>query len=95
MEVNIINEIKTIAERYCDHSFFVFGSYITNGKTYGDIDILIIYKTIDHIEQIRRDFQKINSYEIFHLMFLSYEEEEEIKFIKKVEAVDISGNWQL
>lgn len=92
MEVNLKQEIKAIADRYYDHDFFLFGSYLNNGKTYGDIDILIIYKTIDSMEQIRKDFQNINSYEIFHLMFLSSEEEEEIKFIEKVGAVDISCN---
>ncbi len=89
MEINIKHEIETISRKYSDHKFYLFGSFLTNKKTFGDIDILILYENTEFIKFIRRDFQNVKSYEIFHLMFLSFDEELEMNFIEKVNAEEI------
>jgi len=89
MEINLKEEIKLISDKYSNYKFYLFGSFLNNEKAYGDIDILILYATPEFIKSIRNDFQDINSYEIFHLMFLSNEEEKEINFAEKVKAKKI------
>jgi predicted nucleotidyltransferase len=89
MEINIKQEIKLISKKYSNYKFNLFGSFLNNEKVYGDIDILILYETPEFIKHIRNDFQNIDSHEIFHLMFLSNEEEKEIKFVEKVRAKEV------
>lgn len=89
MEININSEIRKISKDYANYDFYLFGSFIENGIRYGDIDVLIIYDTTNHIDSVRSYFQQINTFENFDLMFLSIDEEKEIKFIKKVKAVRI------
>lgn len=89
MEIRIKQEIEFISRKYSNCKFYLFGSFLNIEKAYGDIDILILYETPESIKSIRNDFQNINSHEIFHLMFLSNEEENEIKFVEKVNAIEI------
>lgn len=89
MEINLIENIKNIAERYCNYKFYAFGSFMNNRICYADIDILILYESAEFIKSIRKDFLNVDSHEYFHLMFLSTEEEKEIKFIEKVAAIEI------
>lgn len=89
MEIIIKQKIEFISRKYFNYKFYLFGSFLNNKKAYGDIDILILYKTPESIKSIRNDFQNIDSYETFHLMFLSNEEENEIKFVEKVNAIEI------
>jgi predicted nucleotidyltransferase len=87
MEVNINSEIKRISAKYTNYIFYLFGSFIVTDKKCGDIDILIIYETTEHINSIRNDFKNITTFEHFDLMFLSFDEEKELKFIEKAKAI--------
>jgi|GEM_PF-3738962 len=89
MEININSEIKKISTKYSIYDFYLFGSFTVTEKKCGDIDILIIYKTTEHINSVRYDFKNINTFEHFDLMFLSIDEEKELKFVEKVKAIKL------
>jgi len=89
MEIIIKHEIKAISRKHLAYKFYIFGSFLNNEKNYGDIDILILYESSESIKSIRNDFQNINSFEFFHLMFLSFDEEKEMKFVEKVNAEEL------
>lgn len=89
MDIGINLAIEKISNKYAKYEFYLFGSFTNNEKKYGDIDILILYETTEFINSIRQEFQNIESYENFDLMFLSNEEEKEIKFVEKVNAKKI------
>ena len=89
MEIKIYLEIKRISVKYSNYTFYHFGSSTVTNKRYGDIDILIIYETPKHINSIRYDFKNIKTFEHFDLMFLSFDEEKELKFVEKVKAIKL------
>ena len=61
MEININSEIKRISVKYSNYAFYHFGSSTVTNKKCGDIDILIIYETPEHINSIRYDFKNIKT----------------------------------
>lgn len=87
MKININSEIKRISAKYTNYDFYLFGSSTVKGKKCGDIDILIIYETPEHINSVRYDFKNINTFEHFDLMFLSFDEEKELNFVEKVKGL--------
>ncbi|VXB58008.1 conserved hypothetical protein [Flavobacterium sp. 9R] len=89
MKTYVNSEIRKISKQYSNYDFYLFGSFIENDIRYSDIDVLIIYDTMEQISSVRSDFKKIDTFEIFDLMFLSIDEEKEIKFVEKVKAVRI------
>ncbi|MCU0351451.1 MAG: hypothetical protein MUF43_11615 [Flavobacterium sp.] len=89
MEININSEIKRISVKYSNYAFYHFGSSTVTNKKCGDIDILIIYETPEYINSIRFDFKNIKTFEHFDLMFLSFDEEKELKFVEKVNAIKL------
>lgn len=89
MEININSEIKRISAKYTNYDFYLFGSFTVTGIKCGDVDVLIIYDTTEHINSVRYDFENINTFEHFDLMFLSLDEEQELKFVEKVKAIKL------
>lgn len=89
MEININSEIRRISTKYTNYNFYLFGSFTVKDIEYGDIDVLIIYDTAKHINSVRSDFKNINTFENFDLMFLSLDEEKELKFVEKVKAIKL------
>ncbi len=89
MGIDINSEIRRISTKYTNYDFYLFGSFTVKEIQYGDIDILIIYDTAKHINSIRSDFKNINTFEKFDLMFLNFDEEQELKFVEKVKAIKL------
>ena len=89
MEINIYSEIKRISTKYANYNFYLFGSFTVADIQCGDVDVLIIYDTTEYINSVRSDFKNINTFEHFDLMFLSLDEERELKFVEKVKAIKL------
>lgn len=87
MEIDIYIEIRKISTKYSNYEFYLFGSFTKRDGHYGDVDVLIIYDSFERINSVRFDFKNINTFENFDLMFLSIDEEKEMKFIEKVKAI--------
>ena len=50
MEININSEIRRISAKYTNYDFYLFGSFTVKDIQYGDVDVLIIYDTTEHIK---------------------------------------------
>lgn len=76
--------IKTLPNNKC----YLFGSLLQeNINLKSDIDILILYKNENEPKIIREKLTPILLLFPIHIIFLTYEEENELNFIKTVKAI--------
>ncbi|WP_433630185.1 hypothetical protein [Chryseobacterium cucumeris] len=82
-----LNEIKNVLlHNTIMVECYLFGSILKEPKFANDLDILIIYKNIDHVKYIKESFSSFSAIYPLHLIFFSYSEEKEFNFIKQQNA---------
>lgn len=81
---SLISSLKTLPNNDC----YFFGSVIDENKVLkSDIDILILYKKKNEPKIIREKLNQILILFPIHIIFLTYEEESELNFLRSVEAI--------
>lgn len=81
-EVYVIQELLRKNRKYLKNTkVFIFGSLVKNEKYINDIDLLIICNDLKQSKIIRKILENFSFLPV-DLLFLSYEEEIELNFIK-------------
>ncbi|WP_411810689.1 nucleotidyltransferase domain-containing protein [Chryseobacterium scophthalmum] len=81
---SLISSLKLLSNNKC----YLFGSIIDENRNLkNDIDILILYKNENEPKIIREKLDQILILFPIHIIFLTYEEEDELNFIQRVNAV--------
>lgn len=65
---------------------YLFGSILTSPKNANDVDLLILYNSIEQIDIIKQEIKKLESLIPLHLTYFTFEEEIEFNFISEVKA---------
>lgn len=87
---NILNSLILFLKLLPNNECYLFGSIIEENKNLkSDIDILILYKKEDEPQSIIEKLDHILLSFPIHIIFLTYEEESELNFIKNVNAISI------
>ena len=90
---NIIQSIQEIAVEIekldCSLEWYLFGSYLLNPQLAKDIDLLIIYKSLDTTKIVRNKLSDLTLQAPLHLLLMHKDEEEELDFIKSQNAKEI------
>ena len=69
--------------------WFLFGSTLNGGTGAIDIDVLILYRTFTEVISIRKSLSAFLSTRPLHLLFLTYEEERELRFLCQERCVEL------
>jgi predicted nucleotidyltransferase len=87
---DIINSVISLLKTLPNNDCYLFGSIIDESrKLRNDIDILILYKNKSEPKIIREKLDPILTLFPLHIIFLTYEEEIELNFLQKVNAIFI------
>lgn len=90
---NIVKCIKDIATEIgkfdCSLEWYLFGSYLSNPQSSKDIDLLVVYESIDTAKIVRNKICDPSLKAPLHLLLMHKDEEEELEFIKLQNAKDI------
>jgi len=90
---NIVQSIQEIAIELekLDYSleWYLFGSYLLNQHLAKDIDLLIIYKSLDSAQIVRNKLSDLSMQAPLHLIFMHKDEEEELDFIKSQNVIEL------
>lgn len=87
---NILNSLISFLKLLPNNKCYLFGSIIEKNKILkSDIDILILYKKENEPQIIRDKLDQILISFPIHIIFLTYEEEKELNFIERVNAISI------
>jgi len=85
---NILNSLTSLLKSLPNNKCYLFGSVLQENKNLkSDIDILILYKNDTDPKIIRDQFDQILISFPIHIIFLTYEEEGELNFIERVNAI--------
>lgn len=80
----LISSLKSLPNNNC----YLFGSIIEENRNLkSDIDILILYKDKNEPKNIREKLGQLLIEFPIHIIFLTYEEESELNFIQRVNAI--------
>ena len=87
---NIIFTAKTILHQEgVNVDFYLFGSFLKRDALYSDVDILVIYHKEDDVELIRYALNDLSYKVPIDLCFMTSQEERELKFIIRTNAINI------
>lgn len=91
LESKIINEIKSITQKFPQNKFIVFGSRARGDYKYNsDIDIAVLGQCDDRQElNIRNEFDKMITYYSFDIVFYDNIIDQEVKNSIDREGVEI------
>lgn len=91
MTIHVSNIVNILEHNFSNIGYveaYVFGSASLFKTAPNDIDILIIYETINQAKKIRQILSDVNNIPI-HLLFLTREEETETNFIFTQKCIQI------
>ena len=74
-----------------DVSWYIFGSLLQAPEQAADIDILIVYRSDDSAEIVRRELREVTIRFPVHLLFLSECEEAELQFVASQRCAPLFG----
>lgn len=81
---SLTSSLKLLPNNHC----YLFGSIIEEKKSLkSDIDILILYRNKNEPKIIREKLDQILMSFPIHIIFLTYEEEAELNFSQRVNAI--------
>lgn len=83
-------EMQRIRALVPNSRWFLFGSITTTKRPVGDIDLLVVCKTVADCTAVRTGLASICAQFPIHLLLMTQREEGEIKFILGQSAVEIS-----
>lgn len=87
---DVISSIRDVAIslEFRGYSFrwYIFGSYMIAKELAMDVDLLVIYKTIDSAKVVRSSLREISLHVPLDLLLMTEDEEEESHFIAKQSA---------
>ena len=83
-------EMQRIRALVLNSRWFLFGSITTTKRPVGDIDLLVVCKSVADCTTVRTELTSICARFPIHLLLMTQREEGEIKFIVKERAVEIS-----
>lgn len=87
---SVWSEILRVSVLVPSVKWYIFGSLLRRPRQAADIDILVIYRSDDAAETIRRELREISIRFPIHLLFLSECEEVELQFVESQRCVPIS-----
>ncbi|WP_028300050.1 nucleotidyltransferase domain-containing protein [Oceanospirillum beijerinckii] len=79
----------TLDRKGVNADFYIFGSILTKGALYSDVDILVIYHKDDDVQIIRYILNDLFYKIPVDLCFMTRQEERELKFIMRTNAINI------
>lgn len=88
--INIITQLGVLANKYKSVKIYLFGSFL-NISAYKDIDILLIYQNYSTLYTLKNKITTEFHCELIHFTCLTLNEELELKFIDKINAVEIKS----
>lgn len=90
---NVVGCLQEAAASLEQHNYslkwFIFGSYLTAPKTANDIDILIVYQSIESAVAVRKSLRAISLCIPLDLLLMTNDEENEFNFIESQGAMQI------
>ena len=75
------SEVLRVNKLVEDVKWYIFGSFLQAPDQANDIDILIVYRSDDTADIVRREMREVATRLPIHLLFLSECEEAELRFV--------------
>jgi len=83
------NLAQILAKDVPGSTWYLFGSITRRDRLPSDVDLLIVYATDADAPILRRGLAKLSRFLPLHVLLLRKDEEKELNFIEKEEAVRI------
>ena len=82
-------EILRVNQLMKDVKWYMFGSFLKAPDQANDIDILVVYRSDNTADIVRRELREVATRLPIHLLFLSESEEAELQFVDSQRCVPI------